>query len=173
MKHNKPEILCLGEPMVEFNQQPDGRFQYGHGGDISNCAVAAARQGARVGVISAVGEDSFGRSLLNLWAAEGIDVSRVDIHPTAPTGIYFVTHGAAGHEFTYRRSGSAASLIQPTDLAEEYIASARILHVSGISQGISDNAADTVFRAIGIARANHTLVSYEQQTRDTRDTLPG
>ena len=38
-------LLCLGEPMLEFNQQPDGRFLMGHGGDTSNCAIAAARSG--------------------------------------------------------------------------------------------------------------------------------
>jgi 2-dehydro-3-deoxygluconokinase len=44
------EIICLGEPMLEFNQLPpgpDGRRLYleGHGGDTSNAAIAAARNG--------------------------------------------------------------------------------------------------------------------------------
>lgn len=54
------ELLCIGEPMLEFNQQPplpDGRVIYvqGFGGDSSNVAVAAARQGAQVGYITAIG----------------------------------------------------------------------------------------------------------------------
>jgi len=55
-----PELVALGEPMVEFNQtgQQSGRiFLQGFGGDTSNFAVAAARQGARVGYLSAIGND--------------------------------------------------------------------------------------------------------------------
>ncbi|MBN8899798.1 MAG: sugar kinase, partial [Rhodospirillales bacterium] len=56
------ELLCMGEPMLEFSQlpaQPDGSRHYleGHGGDTSNAAIAAARQGARVGMITALGRD--------------------------------------------------------------------------------------------------------------------
>ena len=57
-----PELLCMGEPMLEMNQLPpgaDGRALYleGHGGDTSNAAICAARQGASVGYVTAVGQD--------------------------------------------------------------------------------------------------------------------
>ncbi|MCB2129142.1 MAG: sugar kinase [Rhodobacteraceae bacterium] len=159
------EILCLGEPLYELNRQADGRFLGGHGGDTANCAVAAARQGARVGYVSRIGDDVFGRSFLDLWAAEGVDSSAVTIDPAAPTGVYFVTHGPEGHDFSYRRAGSAASRMIAADLPREAIAKARILHVSGISQAISDNAADTVFEAIALARDAGVLVSYDTNLR--------
>ena len=39
----QPEIICFGEPLMEFNQAEDGdRYLAGHGGDTSNCAIAAA-----------------------------------------------------------------------------------------------------------------------------------
>ena len=104
-----PDILCLGEPLVEFNRRPDGLWLGGHGGDSSNCAVAAARQGASVGYLSRVGDDPFGHDLLDLWRAEGVDTTGVRVDPQAPTGVYFVTHGPEGHVFTYRRAGSAAT----------------------------------------------------------------
>lgn len=55
-----PDILALGEPMVEFNQTGQGAgrlYLQGFGGDTSNFAIAAARQGARVGYLSALGDD--------------------------------------------------------------------------------------------------------------------
>ncbi|HSM40739.1 MAG TPA: sugar kinase [Afifellaceae bacterium] len=160
-----PEIVCLGEPMMEFNQQADGRYLPGHGGDTSNCAIAAARQGADAGYLCHVGADPFGDSFMTLWAAEGVDASRVKRDPDAPTGIYFVTHSDAGHQFSYYRAGSAASRMTPEDLPADYIAGARILHVSGISQAISQSAADSVFAAIEIARANGVTVSYDTNLR--------
>jgi len=103
-----PDILCLGEPMLEFNQQPDGNYLPGHGGDTSNCAIAAARQGASVGYVTHIGADTFGNSFMDLWKAEGIDTSTVRQVADAHTGVYFVTHGANGHEFSYFRAGSAS-----------------------------------------------------------------
>jgi 2-dehydro-3-deoxygluconokinase len=86
----QPEIVCLGEPMLEFNRQSDGRYLAGHGGDTSNCAIAAARQGATVGYLTCLGNDAFGDSFMSLWAAEGVDASQVVRDPDAPTAIYFV-----------------------------------------------------------------------------------
>lgn len=160
-----PDILCLGEPLLEFNQQPDGNYLPGHGGDTSNVAVAAARLGASVGYVTHVGEDSFGDSFLDLWAAEGVDTSTVRRVPDAHTGIYFVTHGAGGHEFSYFRAGSAASRMRPGDLPVEALESAKVLHVSGISQAISESAADAVFEAIRVVGQAGGQVSYDTNLR--------
>jgi 2-dehydro-3-deoxygluconokinase len=166
-----PDILAIGEPMVELNQVERGGggggtlYLAGHGGDSSNCLVAAARQGARCGYVSAVGDDTFGRSLLGLWDREGVDRSGVIVRAHAPTGIYFVTHGARGHEFGYYRAGSAASLLRPDELPLGLIRGARVLHASGIGQAISTSACDAVFRAIRLAREAGALVSYDPNLR--------
>jgi 2-dehydro-3-deoxygluconokinase len=165
-----PDLLCLGEPMLEFNRLPpgpDGRVLYleGHGGDTSNAAIAAARQGASVGYVSAIGEDGPGDSLMALWAREGVDTSTVIRRADAPTGIYLVTHDGGGHHFTFYRSGSAAARYRPEELPEAAIRSARILHLSGISQAISDSACDAAFRAIAIAREAGVRVSYDTNLR--------
>lgn len=68
-----PEILCLGEPMVEFVREggPESlAWRQGFGGDTSNAAISAARQGGKVGYLTALGEDRFGASLEALWARE-------------------------------------------------------------------------------------------------------
>lgn len=171
------EILCLGEPMLEFNQLPPdetGRALYleGHGGDTSNAAVAAARAGARAGYITALGRDAPGDSFMALWAREGVDSSTVIRRKDAPTGIYFVTHGPEGHAFTFYRAGSAASRMAPDDMPEEAIRAAKVLHVSGISQAISTSAADACFRAMEIAREAGVTVSYDTNLRRALWPLP-
>lgn len=164
-----PDLLCLGEPLLEFNQQPDGRYLEGFGGDTSNCAIAAARQGAAVGVLAQLGTDRFGRKILDYWAEDNIDTSSVTFVGDAPTGIYFVTHSDDGHDFTYRRDGSAASLISRSDLTRPPVAAAlsscRILHLSGISQAISESAADAGFAAMDTVRAAGGKVSYDPNLR--------
>ena len=140
-----PEILTLGEPLIEFNQTTPLGKQYlqGFGGDVSTVAIAAARFGARAGIVTCVGTDHFGDLLINLWQQEHVDTQFVLRDPTAPTGVYFVSHNKTGHRFSYLRSGSAASRITPAQLAPAAISSARWLHVSAISQAISDSSASS------------------------------
>ena len=162
------DIVALGEPLIEFNQTKASvphAYVQGFGGDTSNMAIAAARLGARVGYVTRLGGDAFGRLFRELWSAEGVDMRGVVTDAEAPTGVYFVTHGARGHEFSYLRAGSAASGMRPDTLPLEVIRSARLLHVSGISQAISASACDTVFAAIEEARAVGALVTYDPNLR--------
>ncbi len=163
-----PAIVAMGEAMVEFNaaraESPD-TYLRGFGGDTSNMAIAAARLGAHAGYVSRVGNDAFGQALLDLWAQEGVDTRGVATDPLAPTGVYFVTHGSRGHEFSYLRAGSAASRIEPATLPLDVMRSASVLHVSGISQAISASACDAVFAAIDAAKEGGARVSYDPNLR--------
>lgn len=164
------DVVALGEAMVEFNQTQPGHNQYlqGFGGDTSNALIAAARAGATTAYLTRVGDDAFGQALMALWAGENVDTRHVERDSAHPTGVYFVTHGPSGHAFSYLRAGSAASHMTPQWLAgavAQRIATARVLHVSGISLAISPSACDTVFAAIRLAREAGTLVSFDVNLR--------
>ncbi|HKW79740.1 MAG TPA: sugar kinase [Casimicrobiaceae bacterium] len=161
------DLVALGEPLLEFNQTRGAGDSYlqGFGGDTSNCAIAAARLGARAAYVTRVGDDAFGRQFLELWKKEGVDARGVAVDADAHTGIYFVSHGAGGHEFSYLRAGSAASRMRPQDLPLEVIRAARVLHVSGISQAISASACDAVFAAIDAAHLAGARISFDCNLR--------
>ena len=163
-----PDIVCLGEPLIEFNRpkEGDGRtWLQGFGGDSQNVAIAAARQGASTGYLTSLGQDWMGDAFMDLWKAEGVDASRVTRHPTAPTGVSFVTHSAAGHKFDYLRKNSAASLMTPDTLAVDYIAGAKVFHFSAIGQAISESARATCDAAMEAARKAGVKVSYDTNLR--------
>ena len=162
------DIVSLGEPMVEFNQTGEGAgrlYLQGFGGDTSNFAIAAARQGARVACAGAVGADPYGAMLRELWSREGVDHTTVATDPDAYTAIYFVTHDTDGHHFSFFRSGSAASRMTPATLPRATIAAARVLHLSGITLAISNAACDTAYAAIDVARAAGAMVSFDTNLR--------
>jgi 2-dehydro-3-deoxygluconokinase len=167
MSAGAPQVLAFGEAMVEFNQASKERPEYlqGFGGDTSNFCVAAARQGVSTGFVSAVGDDRFGRLLLDLWSREDVDTANVRIDANAPTGVYFVSHGPDGHAFDYLRAGSAASRYAPRDLPLAALAAARVLHLSGISVAISTSACDAAFAAIDHVRANGGQISFDTNLR--------
>ena len=83
----------------------------------------------------------------------------------SPTAVYLVHHGADGHAFQYYRRGSAASAYAPTHVPDAAIRDAKILYASGISQGISNSAADAVFHAIDVARGAGVRVAYDTNYR--------
>jgi len=162
------DILALGEAMVEFNQtgDPGGRlYLQGFGGDTSNFAVSAARQGARVGYLSALGDDACGAMLRAMWRSEDVDDAGVVTDAAAFTAIYFVTHDAAGHHFHFFRTGSAASRLTFAQLPVAALAQTRVLHVSGISLAISATARETCFAAMRGAQAAGAMVSFDTNHR--------
>ena len=168
------DIVALGEAMVEFNQtsnqsadEPPSYLQ-GFGGDTSNAAIAAARAGARVAYLSRLGTDRWGDRLMALWQRENVDTTTVLRDAQAPTGMYFVSHDAQGHHFSYARAGSAASRMQSQDVAQhwgEAIAQSQWLHLSGISLAISASACDAAFAAMRLARSTGTQVALDSNLR--------
>ncbi len=166
--NTSPSIVSLGEPLIEFNRpkEGDGRtWLQGFGGDSQNVAIAASRQGATAGYLTSLGQDWMGDAFLDLGKSEGLDASRVSRHPSAPTGVSFVTHGPAGHKFDYLRKNSAASLMTPDTLAKDYIAGAKFFHLSAIGQAISESARATCDAAIDAAKAAGVKVSYDTNLR--------
>lgn len=167
-EHTRLDIVALGEAMVEFNEArgADSRtWLQGFGGDTSNMAIAAARLGAKSGYVTRVGNDAFGQRLLALWRDEGVSTSGVTVDDDAPTGVYFVSHSVQGHEFSYLRSGSAASRMMPASLPLAVLRATRVLHLSAISQAISSSACDACFAAIDAARAAGARIAYDTNLR--------
>lgn len=169
-------LVALGEALVEFAELPadEGEgglktYRQGFGGDTSNLVIAAARAGGTAAYLSRVGTDDFGLALTELWQREGVDHQAVELDSQAATGLYFVHRRPQGHEFSYRRAGSAASLMTPAylhqPLVRERIAGAEYLHLSGISAAISPSARATVFAAVELARAAGTKVSFDVNLR--------
>ncbi|HTP47941.1 MAG TPA: sugar kinase [Casimicrobiaceae bacterium] len=168
MSAKRIDVVAIGEPMVEFNQTRGDNphhYLFGYGGDTSNMVIAAARLGARAAYVTRVGGDPFGQRLLELWRSEGVETRGIGIDAEAPTGVYFVSHGPSGHEFSYLRAGSAASRMRPEDLPFDLIRDSRVLHASGISQAISASACDAVSAAIAAARGAGAKISYDTNLR--------
>lgn len=135
-------------------------------GAESNTAVGLARLGHEVGWFGRVGADPFGRSILRTLRGEGVDVSRTVIDDTAPTGLLVRdAHANRPINVHYYRHGSAGSALSPEDLDENWIASASLLHVTGITAAISESAGAAMRRAIAAARAAGVAVSLDPNIR--------
>jgi 2-dehydro-3-deoxygluconokinase len=169
MTERSLDLIGLGECMVElWSDDALSRAQTMHkafGGDVLNALLTAARLGSKTGFVTRVGDDPFGLSLLQAWRTEGIDTTHASLIDGI-NGIYFVSVQANGErEFSYRRAGSAASTLTPSDLNPAYVTSARILLLSGITQALSVSAQAATLAAARIAKEAGTLIAYDANYR--------
>ena len=99
-----PRIPRPGETIL------GGRFQTAPGGKGANQAVAAARAGADVSLLTCVGDDPFGREALAGFATDGIDCEHVVVDPAAPSGVAQIFVAADGENSIGVASGANACL---------------------------------------------------------------
>ncbi|MDF9795642.1 ribokinase [Catalinimonas alkaloidigena] len=64
----------------------DAEFSQAHGGKGANQAVAAARAGAEVSFISSLGDDAFGKSMIQDFKHSGINTDYILENKNTPTG---------------------------------------------------------------------------------------
>lgn len=105
------------------------RFQTGFGGKGANQAVMAAKLGAKVNMITKVGNDSFGRDTLQNYESLGFDISYVLTTDEASTGVAPIwVEESSGNNAIIVAAG-ANDLLTPQDIeaASEAIRSAQVL----------------------------------------------
>lgn len=107
---------------------PGSGHYWANGGKGANQAVAAARMGARVAMIGAVGDDDHGRDLVDALRDEGIDTAGVQVSSEHETGLAVINVDSDA-ENTIVVSPGANSALQPGTLADhaELISSAKVV----------------------------------------------
>lgn len=162
-----PQLVTLGESLGLVSGFGAGGLEYGSlgeigiGGSEANVAICASRQGASVGWIGQVGDDVFGRRIVRTLRGEGVHAHPI-IDSERPTAVMLKEIVSQGRtRVTYVRNDSAGSRIRPESVPISMVESARILHVTGITLGVSVSAAASVITAVEAARAAGVLVSFD------------
>lgn len=102
-------LPVLGETIV------GGTFSMNPGGKGANQAIAAARLGGRVTLISKIGTDLFGKASMDLFEQEGINTSFIFTDAGHPSGIALITVDRNGNNCIVVAAGANAAL-KPSDL---------------------------------------------------------
>jgi ribokinase len=107
---NVDEVVAVTRLPAPGETVIGGRYERHHGGKGANQAVAAARLGARVAFIGAVGADAFGAEARAVLDAEGIDLSGLVELPGDPTGVALILVDRAGENAIAVASGANVAL---------------------------------------------------------------
>ncbi|MFX1672323.1 sugar kinase [Paraburkholderia sp. A2WS-5] len=169
------DVITYGEAMAMFVAAETGplsdvaRFTKRAAGAELNVATGLARLGFKVGWMSRVGDDSFGRFVRGVLAQEGIDAQGVQTDARYPTGFQLKSKNDDGSDPTveYFRRGSAASHLSIDDFKRDYVLGARHLHLSGVAPAISASSRELAFTlARAMREAGHTI-SFDPNLRPT------
>lgn len=165
------EVISFGEPLIGVYPPPnrsvtdDVPLLKTWGGDTSNVALALSKLGHKSAYITRIGADEFGKSFQNLWQEAGVNISQVQIDDEHRTGLYFVSFRNRKHHLIYYRKDSAACSISSKLIDWEFVGMAKVIHLSGISQAISQNALEFSFKLMEFAKKNDILISYDVNYR--------
>lgn len=175
------KVLVIGEILVEIMADSIGNgFDHPQAltGPFPSGAPAifadqVARAGQPVAIISAVGNDDFGRLNLDRLAQDGVDVSGVHVDSDRPTGSAFVRYRANGsRDFVFNIRHSACGHLHMTEGAQRQLDSADHLHVMGSSLS-SAEFVDANVAAAGAVKARGGTVSFDPNLRKEILDAPG
>ena len=166
------DVISIGESMIAFSTSSYGRMRYKNeftnsvAGAETNTLIGLSRLGYDVGWISRLGNDEFGTKILNFVRGEGVDTSQVIIDETNQTGIMFKEMISEHNvKINYYRKQSAASFLSPSDLNESYFTNVKYLHITGITPALSQSSANTIFKAIELAKKHNVTIVFDPNIR--------
>ncbi|AST77746.1 TPA: sugar kinase [Citrobacter freundii] len=172
MKHSL-DVITIGEAMAMFVATQTGdlaeveQFIKRVAGAELNVATGLARLGLKVGWVSRVGNDSFGRFVLNSLKKEGIDAQGVTLDERYATGFQLKSKVENGTDpiVEYFRKGSAASHLSVADYNEAYFSAARHLHLSGVAAALSASSYELLAHTARTMKAQGKTLSFDPNLR--------
>ena len=144
LRFSKPDHLRLTQGDM---------FTSKYGGSEANVAVSLAMLGDEVEYVTRLPETPVGRAGVMCLEQLGVDCKHV-LYGGRRIGTYYFepSAGMRAAKVIYDRDGSAYSELSPGMIPwREILRDARVLHVSGITAAISQQAADATFEALDIA----------------------
>ena len=183
----KQRIVTFGELLLRFSKPDHLRLTQGdmftskYGGSEANVAVSLSMLGDDVQYVTRLPETPVGRAGAMMLEQLGVDCRHV-VYGGRRIGTYYFepSAGMRAAKVIYDRDGSAYSELSPGMIPwREILKEASVLHVSGITAAISQNAADATFEALDIADELGLTVSFDINYRknlwkygaDPRETL--
>jgi 5-dehydro-2-deoxygluconokinase len=157
------DLLAMGRVSVDIYPEQAGpiagvrTFAKSIGGTATNVAVACARYGRRVGLITKVGDDAFGGYVRGALAGFGVDTRYVGATAALPTPVVFCELDPPEDPrlIFYRYPKAPDMEIAPEELDTAAIRAARIFWVTGT--GLSDEPHRSAIEAALIARARRAI----------------
>ena len=161
------DLYSIGEMVIDFipGSEPASYIRKA-GGAPANVAIAVSKNGLKASMCCKVGDDDFGRFLVDTLKEYGVYVACPELCREAVTTMAFVTLAEDGdRRFTFARKPGADMMLSEADVREADIADSAIVHAGSCSLSAQPEAAATV-RAMRLAHEKGKLVSFDVNYRN-------
>ncbi len=168
------DFIPVGRIAIDFNPtdmymplSESSNFNKYVGGSPANIAVGLARLGCKVGFIGCVSDDQFGDFVVNYFDKEGIDTSHVTRAKNGEKiGLTF-TEILSKEESSILmyRDGVADFCLDPADVDEAYVSSAKAVVISGTALAASPSR-EACFKVMMLAKKNNTKIIFDIDYRE-------
>lgn len=161
------DLYSIGEMVIDFipGIEPASYIRKA-GGAPANVAIAAVKNGLTASMCCKVGDDDFGRFLMDTLREYGVTPACPELCKEAITTMAFVTLQENGERrFTFARKPGADMFLSEADVKEEDIADSAIIHAGSCSLSAQPEAAATV-RAMRLGHKMGKLVSFDVNYRN-------
>ncbi|MBQ6767784.1 MAG: sugar kinase [Prevotella sp.] len=181
------KIVTFGELLLRFSKPGQLRLTQGdmftskYGGSEANVAVSLATLGEEVDYVTRLPDTPVGQAGVMCLRSMGVSCNHVLLGGRRIGTYYFEpSAGMRAAKVIYDRDGSAYSELKPGMIDwRTILADASVLHVSGITAAISQDAADATFEALDVADELGVKISFDINYRknlwkygaDPRETI--
>ena len=160
-------ILCIGEILADMiGNKENGTLSFERfaGGAPFNVAVGIANLGSEVGFIGAVGDDLFGKFLINFADYKGLSYKDISIDPIHNTTLAFVQNDSDGERsFCFYRKNTADYHIPLESL--EKIKDSNIIALGSLMLSEKDGI-EVADKVLELTKKYNKILSFDVNYRD-------
>ncbi|NLY82752.1 MAG: carbohydrate kinase [Clostridiales bacterium] len=164
------KIISIGEMLIDFMpvkkvNQGLNAFEQNPGGAPANVSICVSRLGGEAKFIGKLGNDTFGKFLIDVLVQDNVNVEDVILTDEAHTALAFVTLDETGErDFMFYRSPSADMLLHEDEIREQSFNRGDILHFCSVAL-IESPGKYAHLKAIDHAKNNGTIISFDPNVR--------
>ena len=164
------DVVALGELLIDFTEngtsaQDNKLFEANPGGAPCNVLAMLQKLGHQTAFIGKVGQDAFGRLLVDAVKEQGIDTTGVRYDDNVHTTLAFVQTAADGdRDFSFYRNPGADMMLKKEEVDEDLIRGAKIFHFGTLSS-THEGVREATRYAIDVAKEAGCIVSFDPNLR--------
>lgn len=167
----KYDVVALGELLIDFTEngessQGNPLLEANPGGAPCNVLAMLNNLGKKTAFIGKVGNDSFGRMLMETVRDSGTDVKNLIFDEQVHTTLAFVhTLPDGDRDFSFYRNPGADMMLRKEEVMEEVIKSGKIFHFGTLSS-THEGVREATRYAIRVAKDSGLLISFDPNLRE-------
>ena len=166
----KYDVIAMGELLVDFtengiSEQGNLLLEANPGGAPCNVLSMLQNLGKKTAFIGKVGQDAFGRMLIEAVKAQGINTDNLLMDEEVPTTLAFVhTEKDGDRSFSFYRNPGADMMLRWNDINEKVLGDTRIFHFGTLSM-TDEQVADATKKSVQRAKRGGALISFDPNLR--------